>query len=50
MYTVSTFRLAQAIDAPYLVAIPNMFIVFAWAAWLLAAVGFVATRGFFARR
>jgi len=50
MYTASTFRLAQAIDAPYLFVIPRLFIVIAWAAWLLTAVGYVSTRGFFARR
>ena len=50
MYTASSFRLAQAIDAPYLFVVPKLFIVIAWAAWLLTAAGFVATRGFFARR
>ena len=41
MYTASTFRLAYAIDAPYLLVIPNTFIYVAWGAWSLAALGLV---------
>ena len=43
MYTASTLRLAQAIDAPYLMVIPRVFIAIAWAAWIATAVGFIAT-------
>ena len=50
MYTASTFRLAQAIDAPYLAVIPRFFLLVAWAAWVVTAAGYIATRGFFARR
>jgi tellurite resistance protein TehA-like permease len=39
MYTVSTFRLAQAIDAPYLVAVPRVFVWVAITAWSLAIAG-----------
>jgi len=39
MYTVCTFRLGQAIDAPYLAVIPRWFIFPALTAWLLAFVG-----------
>jgi len=39
MYTASTFRLAQAIDAPYLLVIPRAFIWVALAAWTLTLVG-----------
>jgi tellurite resistance protein TehA-like permease len=39
MYTVATFRLSQAIDAPYLVAIPRMFVFVALAAWALTFAG-----------
>jgi tellurite resistance protein TehA-like permease len=39
MYTVATFRLAQAIDAPVLLAIPRAFVYVALAAWTLAMTG-----------
>jgi tellurite resistance protein TehA-like permease len=39
MYTVCTFRLAQVIEAPYLSAIPRVFIYVALAAWLVTAAG-----------
>jgi tellurite resistance protein TehA-like permease len=41
MYTVCTFRLAHAIDAPYLLVIPRVFIVVALGAWALTFVGLV---------
>jgi tellurite resistance protein TehA-like permease len=41
MYTVCTFRLSYAIDAPYLLIIPRVFLYVALAAWGLAMVGLV---------
>jgi tellurite resistance protein TehA-like permease len=41
MYTVCTIRLARAIDAPFLIAIPRAFIWVALAAWSLAFFGLV---------
>jgi tellurite resistance protein TehA-like permease len=41
MYTVSTFRLAQAIDAPFLLSVPRVFVYVALAAWTLTMIGFV---------
>ena len=41
MYTVCTFRLAQALDAPYLLLIPRAFLYIALAAWTVAMVGLV---------
>jgi tellurite resistance protein TehA-like permease len=41
MYTVCTFRLANAIDAPYLLVIPRVFLYVALAAWGLAMVGLI---------
>jgi len=41
MYTVSTFRLAHAIDAPYLLLIPRVFLYVALTAWTLAMIGLV---------
>jgi len=43
MYTVSTLRLSQAINAPYLLIVPRVFIVVATAAWLLTAAGLCAS-------
>jgi tellurite resistance protein TehA-like permease len=44
MYTVCTFRLAQAIDAPVLLTIPRVFVFVALFAWTLAAIGLVRER------
>jgi tellurite resistance protein TehA-like permease len=41
MYTVSTFRLAQVLDAPFLLVIPRVFIYAALAAWMAALTGLV---------
>ena len=41
MYTVCTFRLAQAIDAPFLAAIPRVFVFVALGAWTLTMIGLV---------
>jgi len=41
MYTACTFRLAQAIDAPYLVWISKGFILIALGAWALTLVGLI---------
>lgn len=39
MYTACTYRLAQALDAPFLFAVPRVFIYVALAAWAAAAIG-----------
>jgi tellurite resistance protein TehA-like permease len=39
MYTVCTFRLAQALDAPFLLRIPRFFIWMALAAWATTLIG-----------
>jgi tellurite resistance protein TehA-like permease len=39
MYTACTTRLSQAVDAPYLMAIPRVFVFVALGAWTLALVG-----------
>jgi len=41
MYTVCTVRLAHAIDAPVLLAIPRLFMYVALAAWSLTMIGLV---------
>jgi len=43
MYTVCTFRLSQALDAPYLMVIPRWFVYLALTAWLLAFIGLART-------
>jgi tellurite resistance protein TehA-like permease len=42
MYTVSTFRMARALELPWLLAIPRAFIYVALLAWLAAMAGLVA--------
>jgi tellurite resistance protein TehA-like permease len=39
MYTVATFRLAQALNAPFLLGIPHAFVFVALAAWTLTLFG-----------
>jgi len=39
MYTVATTRLVHAIDAPYLIAIPRVFVFVALAAWSIVLAG-----------
>lgn len=41
MYTVCTFRLANALQLPFLMVIPRVFIFIAWIAWLLVFLGYV---------
>jgi tellurite resistance protein TehA-like permease len=41
MYTVCTFRLAQVLEAPVLMAIPRVFVWIALAAWALTMAGLV---------
>ena len=41
MYAVCTYRLAQAIDAPFLLPIPRVFVWIALGAWTLAMTGLV---------
>jgi tellurite resistance protein TehA-like permease len=43
MYTVATYRLAQAIDAPFLLTIPGVFVYIALAAWTLTMAGLLLT-------
>ncbi len=42
MYTVATFRVAEAVDVPFLLVIPRAFIYVAWAAWSLVMAGLLA--------
>ena len=41
MYTVCTFRLANAIDAPFLLIIPRVMLYVALAAWSVTMIGLV---------
>lgn len=41
MYTVATFRLSEALEVPFLKAIPEYFIYVAIFAWLAVSLGFV---------
>jgi tellurite resistance protein TehA-like permease len=43
MYTVATYRLAQAIDASFLLTIPGVFVYIALATWTLTMVGLLLT-------
>jgi tellurite resistance protein TehA-like permease len=45
MYTVCTFRLAMAIDAPLLLSIPRGFVYIAIAAWSLVFMGLIRQLG-----
>jgi tellurite resistance protein TehA-like permease len=40
MYTVSTFRMARAIEVPWLLGIPRLFVFVALLAWAIAIMGF----------
>ncbi|WP_394844437.1 tellurite resistance/C4-dicarboxylate transporter family protein [Pendulispora brunnea] len=42
MYTVCTVRLSQAIDAPYLMAIPRVFVFVALGTWCVTLYGMVS--------
>jgi tellurite resistance protein TehA-like permease len=41
MYTTATFRLSEALGAPYLMPIPRAFIVAGLTAWLMTFLGMV---------
>jgi len=43
MYTACTIRLAQTVNAPFLAAIPRVFVYVALAAWTLTAIGLART-------
>ena len=43
MYTACTLRMAEALDLPFLYAVPRYFIYLALAAWLATFVGLAYT-------
>src|SRR5262249_46095265 len=43
MYTVATFKLASAIDAPFLLVVPRVFVWLALTAWTLVFIGLLRT-------
>jgi tellurite resistance protein TehA-like permease len=43
MYTVCTYRLAEAIDTPWLLVVPRITVYVALAAWLAALAGLIRT-------
>jgi hypothetical protein len=43
MYTVCTVRLSQAVDAPYLLAIPQVFVFVALGAWAVTLLGWASS-------
>jgi len=43
MYTVATFKLASAIDAPFLLVVPRVFIWLALTAWTIVFIGLLRT-------
>ena len=43
MYTVCTVRLSQAVDAPYLLAIPQVFVFVALGAWAVTLAGWASS-------
>lgn len=43
MYTVATTRLVNAIDAPYLMAVPRVFVCLALAAWTVVMLGMMSS-------
>jgi tellurite resistance protein TehA-like permease len=45
MYTVCTMRLSQAVDAPYLAAIPRVSIYIALCAWTITFIGMLSSLG-----
>ena len=43
MYTAATFKLASAIDAPFLLVVPRVFIWLALTAWTIVFIGLLRT-------